>query len=430
MTDRRNRLIFVAMSKSFNSIGSTNTWPFDLEWLPKPAYLVGGAVRDRLLGRQAEYLDLDFVLLEETIKTARDIAKYYKAGFVLLDAKRQIARVVFPQATVDFAQAEGNSLSQDLQRRDFTINAIAYNPFTDDLIDPHQGQRDLQQGVLRMISPQNLTDDPLRLLRGYRQAAQLGFQLEPQTQTLIRQLAPRLTQVAVERVQTELGYLLHTVEKAIWIKQAWEDGLLSSYFPQAEQQFNQLLEIDRAAKSLNQRWPKFLDPLSHFLRETVKTSLLALAKLTCLLTPNPSIAQVELTQLKYSKAEIRGAIALLKGKSTLQRTSPLKMSLRQQYFLFQEVGLLFPALVVLAVAEGGSVDDFSPLVERFLNPDDPLAHPQLLITGHELMTQLNLSPSPKIGELLMKIQLAQVEGKILTAEQALQFAAQNLAQLD
>lgn len=430
MTDRRNRLIFVAMSKSFNSIGSTNTWPFDLEWLPKPAYLVGGAVRDRLLGRQAEYLDLDFVLLEETIKTARDIAKYYKAGFVLLDAKRQIARVVFPQATVDFAQAEGNSLSQDLQRRDFTINAIAYNPFTDDLIDPHQGQRDLQQGVLRMISPQNLTDDPLRLLRGYRQAAQLGFQLEPQTQRLIRQLAPRLTQVAVERVQTELGYLLHTVEKAIWIKQAWEDGLLSGYFPQAEQQFNQLLEIDRAAKTLNQRWPKFLDLLSHPLRETVKTSLLALAKLTCLLTPNPRIAEVELTQLKYSKAEIRGAIALLKGKSTLQQTSPRQMSLRQQYFLFQEVGLLFPALVVLAVAEGGSVDGFSPLVERFLNPDDPVAHPQLLITGNELMTQLNLSPSPKIGQLLMKIQLAQVEGEILTAEQALQFAAQNLAQLD
>ncbi|MEA5498683.1 CCA tRNA nucleotidyltransferase [Limnoraphis robusta Tam1] len=414
------------MSKPFNSIWSTDTWPFDREWLPQPAYLVGGAVRDQLLGRKAEYLDLDFVLLEEAITTAKNIANYYKAGFVLLDAERQIARVVFPQATVDFAQAEGSSLSQDLQRRDFTINAIAYNPFTQDLIDPHQGQTDLKQRLIRMISPENLRDDPLRLLRGYRQAAQLGFQLEPQTQATIRQLAPFLTQVAVERVQTELGYLLNVSGKALWIKQAIEDGLLSSFFPNASQHFDRLLEIDPVAERLNQQSPTLTLRLSHPIRDTLKTSLLALAKLTCLLSPDPAVAEVELTQLKYSKTEIRAAIALIKGLSSLQQTSPPQISLRQQYFLFQEVGTLFPALAVQAVAWGLSIESLSPLIERFLNPDDRVAHPQLLITGNELMAGLNLSPSPKIGQLLMKIQLAQVEGQISTAEQALKFAAQSL----
>ena len=385
-------------------------------------------MRDGLLGRKAEYLDLDFVLFEQAIHTAKNIAQYYKAGFVLLDADRQIARVVFPHATVDFAQAEANSLHQDLQRRDFTINAIAYNPFTQELIDPHDGQTDIENRLIRMISAENLRDDPLRLLRGYRQAAQLGCQLEPQTQSTIGQLAPLLSQVAVERVQTELGYLLNAPQGGVWIKQAWEAGLLSGFFPNASGQFDRLLNIHQAVETLNQHSPTLTSLLSHPLRDTIKTSLLALAKLTCLLTPDPTLAEIELTQLKYSKVELKSAIAILKGLSCLQETPPSQLSLRQQYFLFQDVGTLFPALALVAVASGVSAASLSPLVERFLNPDDPVAHPQVLITGNELMKAFNLSPSPKIGQLLMKIQLAQAEGQIFTPSQALKWAAQSLEQ--
>ncbi|HBW90708.1 MAG TPA: [cytidine(C)-cytidine(C)-adenosine (A)]-adding enzyme, partial [Cyanobacteria bacterium UBA11149] len=86
---------------------------------------VGGAVRDSLLSRRSDYLDLDFVLPVDAIKIARSLANRYKAGFVVLDKERQIARVVFEAATVDFAQQEGESIETDLYRRDFTINAIA-----------------------------------------------------------------------------------------------------------------------------------------------------------------------------------------------------------------------------------------------------------------------------------------------------------------
>jgi tRNA nucleotidyltransferase (CCA-adding enzyme) len=101
----------------------------------------------------------------------------------LLDAERHIARVVFKQATVDFAQQVGPTLTADLERRDFTINAIAYNPHTEHLLDPLGGYRDLQQRCLRMVSDQNLQEDPLRLLRAYRQAAQLGFIIQPETRS-------------------------------------------------------------------------------------------------------------------------------------------------------------------------------------------------------------------------------------------------------
>ena len=185
---------------------SPQKWPFSPEWLPPEACLVGGAVRDALLGRQSEYLDLDFVLPSNAVQTARNLAKHYHAGFVVLDAQRQIARVVFEDATVDLAQQDGQSLETDLQRRDFTINAIAYNPHNQKIIDPFQGYTDLQQGIIRMVSPKNLQDDPLRLLRAYRQAAQLNFTLEPTTHSTIRQLASLLNQIAAERVQVELGY--------------------------------------------------------------------------------------------------------------------------------------------------------------------------------------------------------------------------------
>ncbi|PLZ75724.1 [cytidine(C)-cytidine(C)-adenosine (A)]-adding enzyme, partial [Fischerella thermalis WC217] len=120
-------------------------WPFSIESLPQPAYLVGGAVRDAILGRTREYLDLDFVLPANAVSVARQIAKQYKAGFVLLDSERQIARVVFADATADFAQQEGISLETDLHRRDFTINAIAYNPHTQEIIDPLQGCADIEK---------------------------------------------------------------------------------------------------------------------------------------------------------------------------------------------------------------------------------------------------------------------------------------------
>ncbi|NJN75531.1 MAG: hypothetical protein HC796_03980 [Synechococcaceae cyanobacterium RL_1_2] len=100
-------------------------WPFDPNLLPEKTYLVGGAVRDALMGKARDYLDLDLVLAQGSVMTAKAIAKQCQAGFVVLDEQRQIARIVFPQGTVDFAQQEGESLAADLHRRDFTINAIA-----------------------------------------------------------------------------------------------------------------------------------------------------------------------------------------------------------------------------------------------------------------------------------------------------------------
>jgi tRNA nucleotidyltransferase (CCA-adding enzyme) len=419
-------LIFITMHSSVSSILAPENWPFSLEWLPQPAYMVGGAVRDAILGRTREYWDLDFVIPSDAVKVARAIAKHYQAGFVLLDAERKIARVVFPQATADFAQQEGNSLETDLHRRDFTINAIAYNPHTQEIIDPLQGCADLQQGLLRMVSPANLEDDPLRLMRAYRQAAQLNFTIEPTTQATIRALASHISTVAAERVRTEIGYLLASPQGTPWLASAGKDGLLAYFCKNATaESFDKLAAVDTAAAILA---PQLGAELQQYLRDTIKTTWLGIAKLACLVDKNPEVAEVELQELTYSRAEIRAVITALKLFPQLKFTNE---SWREQYFLFQEAGNVFPAVAVLAVAQDTLVEaisgdkllcTYAPLISRYLNPDDLVAHPTQLVSGKNLMLALNIPASPVVGELLTEIAIAQAEGKIATAEAAIEFA--------
>ncbi len=450
---------------------SPKTWPFSLEWLPHSTYLVGGTVRDALLERESEYLDLDFVMPVGAVETAQAIARHYKAGFVLLDADRQIARVVFEQGTADFAQQVGATLEADLERRDFTVNAIAYNPHTDQLLDPLHGYADLQKHQLRMIAPENLREDPLRLLRAYRQAAQLGFTVEAETRSVIRKLAALLQRIAAERVQSELNYLLSATSGTTWLTMAWQDALLDDWFPAATAQSLALVAaIDQTAGMLQETMPDFAWELFSRIRNVPKqrhkpckssdgerSSLqkpelavsgstrtwLTTAKLASLLPSNVAQAELQLRRLKYSRTEVQAVSTILKclpqlcpsatadaviasaSDSTwnLQPLTPLALSLRQQYEFFQSAGATFPAIALLAIALGMPVEAIAPLMQRFLTPGDPVAHASALLTGQDLMTALQLPAGPRIGRLLSAIQLARAEAKITTPAEALHWAA-------
>ncbi|NES99411.1 MAG: CCA tRNA nucleotidyltransferase [Sphaerospermopsis sp. SIO1G1] len=402
-------------------------WPFSLELLPQPAYMVGGAVRDAILGRSREYLDLDFIIPDDAVKVARTIAKHYQAGFVLLDAERNIARVVFPHATADFAQQEGESLFTDLHRRDFTINAIAYNPHTQEIIDPLQGCADIETGILRMISRQNLKDDPLRLMRAYRQAAQLNFTIEPSTQDTIRNLATDISKVASERIRVEIGYILDIDQGTEWLKTAWEDGVLESFFTNINSKnLQKLAAVDQAASLIIARWPELEKELQTPIRDTIKTTWLGIAKLACLVHPNPEFAESELLEITYSRAEIRGVTTTLRMFAELQKAKD--MSLREQYFLFQNLSNVFFATTTFALADDilkvkdNTLETYENAIKRYLNPHDLVAHTSPLVSGKEVILKLNIPASPLIGKILTEIAIAQAEAKISTAEEALEFA--------
>jgi len=178
-----------------------------------PLHLVGGAVRDWLLGRTIH--DLDFVLPHGAVDFGREVARRLRAAFFVLDARRDVARVILPAAEgrtvrmLDFAAYRGPDLETDLRRRDFTVNALAVDPAEPlRLVDPTGGLRDLKDRVLRLAYPQALHDDPLRVLRAVRLAIVLDFRISPETRAALPEAAPGLKRVAAERIGEEWFRLL------------------------------------------------------------------------------------------------------------------------------------------------------------------------------------------------------------------------------
>ena len=386
--------------------------PFYSNYLPQDSYLVGGAVRDILLQRRREYLDLDFVVPKQAVSMARKMAYDYQAGFVLLDKERQIARVVFSSATIDFAQQEGDTLIQDLSRRDYTINAIACHCYTGEIVDPFNGQKDIENRTIKMVSEFNLADDPLRLLRAYRQASQLNFIIEKETILTIRKLAHKLSEIAPERVNTELGYLLASKEGNFWLKQAYQDQVLGIWLTNIQAEKLAYLDIvDDTANLLTKQWAYF---------QQLTPDWITLAKLALLTSTQPELAEIDLLKLKYSRQEIRGVVTILKGLNFLLNLDD-NFSLREQYFFFLEVGKFFPSLVLLASAYNLDQSLLTMLINRYMDQNDLVAHPQPLLSGNDLINQFNLNPSPLIKELLTEITIAQIEGKIKNIQEALQW---------
>ena len=395
--------------------------PFDLKLLPQPVYVVGGAVRDALLGRIRAELDLDLVIPTGAVDVARKLAAEYQAGFVLLDPDRQIARVVFAGMTVDIAQQDGDSILDDLQRRDYTLNAIAYDIQTNQIIDPLNGTQDIQHGMIRLVSRQNLIDDPLRLLRAYRQGAQLNFTIESATRQAIRELVPLLTTVAAERVIAELRYLLQTANSSEWLAAIVADDLLTGWLeiPVSDDFEARLGRFDRSIELIKDRYPALDLELDRYLRDTISISRKSIGKLTLLLSPDLSLATAQMLRLTLSSAEIQVVTTVINHLPQLFQPD---ISLAEQYFWFQSVGSNVPLLIVLAITNGVELVKLVALIDRYLDPNNQVAHPTPLVSGHDLIKSLKISPSPMIGKLLIEIQLARIRGEISEPVEAIEFA--------
>jgi tRNA nucleotidyltransferase/poly(A) polymerase len=169
----------------------------------RDAWLVGGAVRDRRLGRPV--VDVDVVCLDPE-QAARAVASRAGGAPFALSPEHGSWRVVLGGGTVDVTPLHG-TIEEDLGRRDFTINAMAEPLAGGSLVDPHGGVADLEASAVRHVSDSVFEDDPLRLLRAVRIAGQLGFEIAPETEALVRARAPLVASAAGERVLAELEQL-------------------------------------------------------------------------------------------------------------------------------------------------------------------------------------------------------------------------------
>lgn len=170
-----------------------------LRELPPDAYVVGGAVRDLMLG--AAPADVDVACLDPLA-----CARMFGRKVIRLGREEHLSayRIVDGTHVYDFAALLDGSIDADLARRDFTVNAMAVNLRSGTLLDPHHGRGDLERRVVRMIDAANFDDDPLRMLKAVRMAVRFDFQIDDATLAAICSRADRIADVAVERVAYEL----------------------------------------------------------------------------------------------------------------------------------------------------------------------------------------------------------------------------------
>ena len=200
----------------------------------EPAWLVGGAVRDRLLGRPTG--DVDLALPGDVEDAARRIARAARAAVFPLSDAFGAWRVTAREAgwQIDLSPLAGATIEEDLGRRDFTVNAMA-SPLAepDRVLDPHAGRADLAEGRLRLVAEEALDADPLRALRAARFACELALAVEPATAAAVPARAGRLAaEVAPERVFAELKRLVAAEDPVRGVRLLDELELLAAVLPE------------------------------------------------------------------------------------------------------------------------------------------------------------------------------------------------------
>ena len=238
------------------------------------AYAVGGCVRDSLLGRTAHDWDLCTSALPQQVMelfgTEQCIPTGLQHGTVTIKYGGQLYETTTFRTEGSYTDGRHPDAVQfvpdvreDLARRDFTINAMAYNA-AEGLVDPFGGQKDLQNGLLRAVGEpqQRFTEDALRILRLYRFAARFGFALDAATARAARQLAPHLDCISAERIQEELAKLLAAPQPGAYLEPAVLAVVLPELTPAALEAAKPVVDACPAGEeNLPVRWAALLGAL-------------------------------------------------------------------------------------------------------------------------------------------------------------------------
>src|SRR4030042_1503715 len=205
-----------------------------------PAYVVGGFVRDWLLSR--ETADIDIAVDGDALDIAQKVAQAIGGKYVLLDEANRVARVVVADEQVWYLDFSSflNGIQNDLARRDFTIDAMAVElpglvSGSPQLLDPFSGKGDLKKKLVRAVSQRVFEEDAARLLRGVRLAAELGFKIEPETESLIRKDCRLAKLVPGERLREELVRMLALSGSGEMVRYLDRLGLLTAIIPELEE---------------------------------------------------------------------------------------------------------------------------------------------------------------------------------------------------
>lgn len=365
------------------------------------AWIVGGALRDRLLGRAAPEIDAAVSGDAESLATDLEREGFGRAVFLSRDRPGPRVFRVAGKRPLDLAELEGGSIEADLARRDFTANAVALALPGGQLLDPFGGLADLASGRLRAVRDGNLAEDPLRILRAARLLATHGLVPDRGLLSESRQAAPLFGRAAPERVAAELSKLLESPRACAALSWAARAGILPAALGQ-DMSPRRAAALARRLAVLDDAGARKMAPQR---RRKLRVALLAAS-----MGLDPSQTRAWLQERRWSRDEARDA-ALLEG---LVASSRGIRSRRDAWRWLLEAGALAEdALALLARLGAGDRRR-----ARTLRPLARAPRRRLAVDGGDIQSWLGLEPGPEIGELLRALRVAAAMGEVSNRREA------------
>jgi putative nucleotidyltransferase with HDIG domain len=451
---------------------------------PQKIYLVGGSVRDLLIGKE-DIKDIDVLMPSGSETAARRFADSINGSFFFLDEERKITRVVKQtegeSIQFDFTNLEGPDLNTDLGRRDFTMNAMALdlraftiNNSLDGLIDLFHGKEDVQNKLIRVTKPQVLDEDPLRLLRAVRFVATLGFTIEETTAELIRSSSHLITKPAPERIRDELFPVLNERKAEKHLQLLDSLGLLSRILPELEPlrgfapglyHVHDVLThvirtagyVDSVLDDLQRISPDHGGTVLAHLEENIEhlVTRRSALRFACLLhdvakpdtftdvegrvrfhghdTVGSEKAAFVCRRLRLSRDTEKAVTTVIKQHMRLfNLSSPGGPSKNALYRFCRDLGDALPESLVLSQADARATYEIMAK-EKFTDTEKPMAaaldyyytkflkaEAKPLVSGNDLI-RLGLAPGPRFREILEGVKERQAEGTITSRAEALDY---------
>lgn len=417
------------------------------------AYFAGGAVRDMLRGKKAQDYDIATSATPEEVLSlfpgSDAVGKHF--GVILVKRGGEAFEVATFRTdgsyrdrrrpeTVEFSHPE-----EDAKRRDFTMNGLFYDPVTEEIIDYVGGEEDIKAGLIRAIGDPSarFQEDALRLMRAVRFSVQTGFTLEAETLKAVEEHAETLAQISVERRQEEFSKILRLPERARGVRMLMETGLMRSVIPE----FYDLISCEQppqfhpegdvythtmlALELLEEDAPLVLS-LSVLLHDIGKPATYSYDEEAQRIRFNghdqvgAEMAEEILTRLRYPNAVIQDVCAIVENHMQFMNVQQMRTAKVKRFLSRPTIELDMELHRVDCKSSNGITENYDFLREKQEEFAKEPIIPEPLITGRDLISS-GLKPGPLFREILEDIQTEQLEGRLTTKEEALEYLSQRIS---
>jgi putative nucleotidyltransferase with HDIG domain len=430
--------------------------------------IVGGTVRDILLGRTPKDIDI------ATPDTAGLVKLLEGKGFthVILDEERDIHRMVKNGTHVDVTPLNEGNIT-DLLTRDFTINAIGIVIKTWQILDPQKGIPDLSKGLIRALNEERFTKDPLRMIRAFRIAADINFTIDPVTLRMITKHSHLINVPSRERVRDELSWTVEAPHSFRLIEELKRSHLLDRILPE----FSKLNRIpvnrphmtgltehllwtykyfEEIMSNLDDVLLEHADSARELLCKKIAggRSMLIVVKLSALLHDigkpetlttdgkvhfighdevGAKMISERMRKLRFSSAEITIAETLIREHMRPHHLAKLdRVTKRAVYRFFRDLDELAIPCLLIALADAyatemlpwGSLEAYADFIRAIITTSKEIGKPKPILDGKDIMEKLSLEPGPMIGKLQDELLEAQALGQIQNVDEALKFISE------